>query len=207
MEKTIYQTLSGIDLKDSIDLKGNLKYLGWSSCFRELSRIYPDWTFQVREFGDGKQYYEDDSGAVVHTSITINGITKSCWLPVMDDRNNAKKNVNYTYETSAGKIFTVPAYDMRDINDTIMRCLVKNAAFFGLGLYLYEKEGKPEIDIEELAKQKLIGLKQYLAKPDAKKEKALSVWGEYCDEFGFRFSVVKEGLDLIAEKFKAEYKK
>jgi len=33
---------------------------------------------------------------------------------------------------------------MFDINKTIMRCLVKNIAMFGLGLYIYEGEDLPQ---------------------------------------------------------------
>ena len=34
---------------------------------------------------------------------------------------------------------------MFDINTTIMRCLVKNIAMFGLGLYIYSGEDLPEL--------------------------------------------------------------
>ena len=33
---------------------------------------------------------------------------------------------------------------MFDVNKTIMRCLVKNLAMFGLGLYIYAGEDLPE---------------------------------------------------------------
>lgn len=68
------------------------------------------------------------------------------WLPVMDNRNEAMldhdrqvKYKNYTV--------TVPAATMFDINKTIMRCLVKNLAMFGLGLGIYAGEDLP-IDID-----------------------------------------------------------
>jgi hypothetical protein len=38
----------------------------------------------------------------------------------------------------------VDAATMFDINKTIMRCLVKNLAMFGLGLYIYAGEDLPE---------------------------------------------------------------
>ena len=41
---------------------------------------------------------------------------------------------------------TVQAATMFDINKTIMRCLVKNLAMFGLGLYIYAGEDVPEND-------------------------------------------------------------
>jgi hypothetical protein len=39
---------------------------------------------------------------------------------------------------------TVEAATMFDINKTIMRCLVKNIAMFGIGLYIYAGEDLPE---------------------------------------------------------------
>jgi len=40
---------------------------------------------------------------------------------------------------------------MFDINKTIMRCLVKNLAMFGLGLYIYAGEDLPEETTETTA--------------------------------------------------------
>jgi len=39
---------------------------------------------------------------------------------------------------------TVEAASMFDVNKAIMRCLVKNLAMFGLGLYVYAGEDLPE---------------------------------------------------------------
>lgn len=38
---------------------------------------------------------------------------------------------------------------MFDVNKTIMRCLTKNLAMFGLGLYIYAGEDLPEAEAEE----------------------------------------------------------
>ena len=40
---------------------------------------------------------------------------------------------------------------MMDINKTIMRCLVKNLAMFGLGLYIYAGEDLPETEAADAA--------------------------------------------------------
>ena len=53
----------------------------------------------------------------------------------------------YTYTTKNGEK-SVEGISMFDINKTIMRCLVKNLAMFGLGLYIYSGEDLPE-DIKE----------------------------------------------------------
>jgi len=75
------------------------------------------------------------------------------WLPVMDGANNAMKDKPYTYQVKeyvnkkpTGKMIdkTVNAATMFDINKAIMRCLVKNLAMFGLGLYIYAGEDMPE---------------------------------------------------------------
>jgi hypothetical protein len=39
---------------------------------------------------------------------------------------------------------SVEAADMFNVNKTIMRCLVKNLAMFGLGLYIYAGEDLPD---------------------------------------------------------------
>ena len=43
---------------------------------------------------------------------------------------------------------------MFDINKTIMRCLTKNLAMFGLGLYIYAGEDLPETEEDEKPQQK-----------------------------------------------------
>src|SRR5699024_11992265 len=66
------------------------------------------------------------------------------WLPVMDSSNKAMKSKPYTYDTKNRKNIQVDKASMFDINKTIMRCLVKNLAMFGLGLYIYAGEDLPE---------------------------------------------------------------
>ena len=83
-----------------------------------------------------------------HTRVTIEGETLEMQLPVMDGANKAMKNKSYEYTTRFGTKTVEPA-SMFDINKTIMRCLVKNLAMFGLGLYIYAKEDMPTADKPE----------------------------------------------------------
>lgn len=55
------------------------------------------------------------------------------------------KHEAYTYTTKYGSK-TVEAATMFDINKTLMRCLTKNLAMFGLGIYIYAGEDLPESD-------------------------------------------------------------
>jgi hypothetical protein len=65
------------------------------------------------------------------------------WLPVMDGKNKAMKREAYKYMTKFGEK-SVEAFTMFDVNKAIMRCLTKNLAMFGLGLYIYAGEDLPE---------------------------------------------------------------
>ena len=127
--KEIWETLSQIDVSEHIEEKGDrkLSYLSWSWAWATLMGAYPQATYEFREFarGDGTltdilQYPHHDT-ASVHCTVTIDDVSRSMWLPVMDYRNNA-----------------IAAPDARAISDTKMRCLVKCLAMHGLGLMLYQ---------------------------------------------------------------------
>lgn len=87
---------------------------------------------------------------MVFTKITFDGITTECFLPVMDYKNQAMKLTPYTYQVwdSNKKAYVdknVAAATMFDVNKTVWRCLVKNAAIAtGIGLYIYKGEDVPE---------------------------------------------------------------
>jgi len=78
-----------------------------------------------------------------HTTVTIEGETLEMWLPVMDGANKSMKKTAYSYSTRYGDK-QVEAATTFDINKTIMRCLVKNLAMFGMGIYIYAGEDLPE---------------------------------------------------------------
>ena len=87
------------------------------------------------------------------------------WLPVMDHTNRAMKTTPYQYQIfdKWEKKFvtkTVEAATMFDINKTIMRCLTKNLAMFGLGLHIYMGEDLPTSVREEEEKKMLEAKKE-----------------------------------------------
>ena len=69
------------------------------------------------------------------------------------------KNKPYTYDTKYKQNILVSPASMFDINKTIMRCLVKNLAMFGLGLYIYSGEDLPEIETEKISAKDAMILK------------------------------------------------
>ena len=104
---------------------------------------------------------------MVFTSVTIEGLTHSMWLPVMDSSNKAMKSEGYTYDTKFKKDISVEPATMFDVNKAIMRCLVKNLAMFGLGLYIYAGEDLPEIETERIAQKDAVILKNMVNKMDS----------------------------------------
>jgi hypothetical protein len=133
-----------INVNDKTEKKGTLTYLSWAWAWAEFKKVYPDAQYEVVKFADGKPYYHDDkTGYMVYTKVTAEGLTYEMWLPVMDGANNAMKSERYEIQTKYKKITVEPA-TMFDINKTIMRCLTKNLAMFGLGLYIYAGEDLPE---------------------------------------------------------------
>ena len=103
---------------------------------------------------------------MVFTSVTIEDLTHTMWLPVMDAANKAMKSTSYTYNTKFKKDIPVEPATMFDVNKTIMRCLVKNLAMFGLGLYIYSGEDLPEIETEKISVKDANILKSIILKLD-----------------------------------------
>lgn len=143
-----YQELYSLDVNKYVEKKNGLAYLSWSYAWAEFKKIYPDATYEVKKDDAGRCYFGDEQiGYMVYTSVTAGGLTYEMWLPVMDANNKSMKVNAYTYSTRSDER-TVEAISMFDVNKTVMRCLVKNLAMFGLGLYIYAGEDLPE-DIKE----------------------------------------------------------
>lgn len=140
-----FEELYNINVNDKIEERNGLKYLSWSYAVAEITKRCPDWTYEIKMFDNKPYTYDENLGYMVFTEITIDGQTKEMWLPVMDGSNKAMKKEQYSYSTRCGQK-TVEAATMFDINKTIMRCLVKNIAMFGLGLYIYAGEDLPDND-------------------------------------------------------------
>jgi hypothetical protein len=139
-----FEKLLQLNVNDKVEKKNGLSYLSWSFAWSNFKKEYPTATYKVRTFENGLPYiYDANTGYMVFTEVTVDGLTHEMWLPVMDGANKAMKSEPYTYKTKYGEKEVVAA-TMFDINKTIMRCLVKNLAMFGLGLYIYAGEDLPE---------------------------------------------------------------
>lgn len=163
MEKTLFDQLNSINVSEHTEKRKNgsteLTYLSWSWAWAEFKKKCPNAKYEIKMF-DGKPFvYDEKTGYMVFTSVTVDDITHDMWLPVMDGANKAMKSEPYTYKTYSGEKTVAPA-TMFDINKAIMRCLVKNLAMFGLGLYIYSGEDLPEPTNEKQPETKIVNVQQ-----------------------------------------------
>lgn len=148
-QNEIFNFLFTLDVNNHVEKKKTgsvqLSYLSWAWAWAEVKKKFPTAEYEIEKFDNSLPYvFDPNTGYMVFTKVTIEGLTHEMWLPVMDGANKAMKASPYTYDTKKAKGLKVDAATMFDINKTIMRCLVKNLAMFGLGLYIYAGEDLPE---------------------------------------------------------------
>ena len=145
-KKSVFDRLSAINLNEHVEKKKELTYLSWAWAWSATKKECPDATYKILPTD-----FDEALGFMCHTEVTIEGETLGMWLPVMDGANKSMLKTSYTYKGTAwegGRKVqvdkTVDAATTFDINKTLMRCLVKNLAMFGLGIYIYAGEDLPE---------------------------------------------------------------
>ncbi len=145
-----FDALYQMNLNDKVEKKDNLTYLSWSEAWKAFKKVYPSATYRViSNPNTNLPYFADPNvGIMVFTEVTADELTHQMFLPVLNTSMRAMKLEPYTYQfwDKQNRRFverTCEAATMFDVNKAIMRCLVKNLAMFGLGLYIYQGEDIP----------------------------------------------------------------
>jgi hypothetical protein len=120
-----------LNVNEHVEKKQNLSYLSWAWAWAEALKADPAATFEVQIF-DGKPYMDVNGTGMVWVTVTMFGKPMTCFLPVMNHRNQPIQNP-----------------DSFQVNTSIMRCMTKGLALHGLGLYIYAGEDLPEADSVE----------------------------------------------------------
>lgn len=154
-----FNQLTSLNLNEKTESKNGLTYVSWANAWKAFKEVYPTATYRIiKDPKTNMPYFVDPLvGIMVFTEVSANGLTYEMWLPVMDGANKAMKTEPYTYQVwdKVNRQYVekkVEAADMFCINRTIMRCLVKCLAMFGLAIYIYAGEDMPEaveLGIEE----------------------------------------------------------
>ena len=151
MSMNKFQEMFQLDVSEHIDKRSQsgteLSYLSWAWAWAKVNEVDSEASYSIKMFTDEnnvqKPYLHDPVlGYMVMTSVTMFGKTKEMWLPVMNSDNKAMLDHPWEW-VGKYKSKKVETATMFDINKTLMRCLVKNIAMFGLGLKLYAGEDLP----------------------------------------------------------------
>jgi len=118
--------LAKVDCSAHVEKKGKFTYLSWPFAMSELAKLHPKAEIEVREW-DGFPAVRGPKGWMVQVSVTIDGVKRTQWHPVLDSNNKA-----------------IPEPDVFQLNTSIQRAMVKAIALHGLGLYIYAGEDLPE---------------------------------------------------------------
>jgi hypothetical protein len=125
-----------LNVNEHVEKKQNLSYLSWAWAWAEALKADPAATFEVKTFRQAVKdtymefpYMDINGTAMVWVTVTMFGKPMTCFLPVMNHRNQPIQNP-----------------DSFQVNTAIMRCMTKGLALHGLGLYIYAGEDLPQTE-------------------------------------------------------------
>jgi len=135
--KSVWETLSAINVNDHVEKKGRFSYLSWAWAWGTLKSIYPDSALVKHTFTSDNAtdvpYMRDAEGQTyVQVSVTVEGLTLTETYPVLNHQNKSITNPNSF-----------------DVNTALQRCLAKVIAMHGLGFYIFVGEDLPEAGIAQ----------------------------------------------------------
>lgn len=183
-----FNEMYSVDVSGNIEKKNGFSYLSWTYAWKYFKTNNPDASYEVQMF-DGVPYVKCPDGYMVMTKVCDGTEKHEMWLAVTDYRN---------------KSIEVPT--SADIANSLMRCLVKNIAMFGLGLHIYAGEDVPQ-EIKADKDAKTDKDRQFLSKClERAKEKIKSVddYKALKEEEGFVKTLHKLKDAGLLQEFEAE---
>lgn len=122
-----------LNVNEHTEKKNGLTYLSWAWAWAEALKADPAATFEVKTFARDQYtempYMDINGTGMVWVTVTMFNKPMTCFLPVMNHRNQPIQNP-----------------DAFQVNTAIMRCMTKALALHGLGLYIYSGDDLPEED-------------------------------------------------------------
>jgi len=156
-----FNKLNTLDLTNQVKaIQGN-RYIPWNVAWAELCKVHPTAKYEFHENKDGLPFFESSLGIFVKVSVTIDDITHTMTRPVYDFRNLSMSSVQREVQYGKKKVIVNPA-TANDINDSLMRCLTKAIAMFGLGLYIFQD--KQYADAELINSEQISEISNAIAK-------------------------------------------
>ena len=134
-KKSVWETLSAINVNDHTEKKQGLTYLSWAWAWGVLKKHYPSASFTKHIQPDGTPVIKDENGsAYVQVTVTVEGESVTELFPVLDYKN---KSISHP--------------DSFAVNTAMQRALAKAISYHGLGHYIYAGEDLPQDDAPQSA--------------------------------------------------------
>lgn len=134
-KKSVWETLSAINVNDHTEKKNGLTYLSWAWAWGVLKNHYPNATFCKHIQENGMPFIKDENGnAYVQVTVTVEGENATELFPVLDYKNKSVRNP-----------------DSFAVNTAMQRALAKAISYHGLGHYIYAGEDVPQEDAPQSA--------------------------------------------------------
>ena len=168
----VWNTLSQVDVSKHTETIGTgnytLSYLSWAWAWGVMMENYPEAKYEFTTFTDGSdvRVYEDGTCSV-ECFMTICELTRTMWLPVMDNRHKAIQTPNAL-----------------QISNAKMRCLTKCLAMWGLGHYIYSGEDLTQAPTYKTTEDQKARFSSLLESKyyDGSKNKVKEWWGNLATE-------------------------
>jgi hypothetical protein len=127
-----------LNVNEHTEKKNGLTYLSWAWAWAEALKADPAANFTVHTFNRDQftpmPYMDVNGTGMVWVTVTMFDKPMTCFLPVMNHRNQPIQNP-----------------DAFQVNTAIMRCMTKALALHGLGLYIYSGDDLPEEDAKAVS--------------------------------------------------------
>lgn len=186
-KKSIFETLSAINVSGKTEKKNGLTYLSWAYAWGEVKKLYPNATYKVYEREDPQfgpiNYFTDGRTAWVKVGVTIEGLEHVEMLPIMDYRNKA---------------IPLDKVDSCSTNKTIQRAITKACGRHGMGLYIYAGEDYPECESQSRDTRQVKPAKQASANKPVEKVATAAQPAQAKD----KRPVTKQMVDIIKDTIK-----
>ncbi len=133
--KSVWETLSRIDVSDHTEEKNGFTYLSWAWAWQTLKEHYPHARFvKHHDVETGLPYFKDGETGNAFVRVTVD-------TGASPDGEREEATETFPVLNYANKSIANP--DSMEINTALQRCMTKAISYLGLGAYIYAGEDLP----------------------------------------------------------------
>lgn len=182
MSKSVFETLSKINVNEHTEKKNGLTYLSWAWAWGVTKENYPKASYKIYENELGFNYHTDGLTCWVKVGVEIDEQEHIEYLPVMNYKNQSIPKDQVT---------------SFNVNTAIQRALTKAIARHGLGLYIYAGEDIPSEEKEQQDKQVVKKYKTASQANESERKEYRLEFYQRASVYGFEQDMFGDFLDFL----------